>query len=337
MHHETELNIFTVKSIIHTLLAFVCMCLGMGSSWAQSAIDYPNKPIRIVAPSAAGGGFDLVARVLGSKLSEQMGQQFVVENRSGGGTLAGTQVIAKAPADGYHLIVGGLSNMALNAGLYKNPGYDPLTDFIPLWIVVSHSYTLVGRKDLPFNTMKDMLTYAKAHPGQLNFGTSGSGTGQFILASLIKGMGNVDIQLVPYKGAQPVYMDLLGGRMDLFFDNTTTTRTYLESNQLKALAVSSRQRAPDAPQIPTLIETGTLELEMETWFGLFAPAKTPQAVVEKLRAEIDKAMLSPDIRKKLQQGSGRIIQMNNVETDAMMKAELQKWPKLLKSVGIVQE
>jgi tripartite-type tricarboxylate transporter receptor subunit TctC len=266
-----------------------------------------------------------------------MGQQFVVENRSGGGTLAGTLAIAKAPADGYHLLVGGLSNMALNAGLYKNPGYDPLTDFIPLRIVVSHSYTLVGRKDLPFNNMKDMLTFAKANPGKLNFGTSGPGTGQFILGSLVKGMGNVDIQLVPYKGAQPVYMDLLGGRVDLFFDNTTTTRTYLESNQLKAFAVSSRQRAPDGPQIPTLMETGTMDLEMETWFGLFAPAKTPPAVVEKLRSEIDKAMQSADVRKKLQQGSGRIVQMNSAETESMLKSEAAKWPRLLKSAGIAQE
>lgn len=323
-----------IKFLIGLAVSFSAFNL----SWAQSAgADYPTKPIRIVAPSAAGGGFDLVARVLGSKLSEQMGQQFVVENRSGGGTLAGTQVIAKAPADGYHLIVGGLSNMALNSGLYKNPGYDALTDFIPLRIVVSHSYTLVGRKDLPFNNMKDMLSYAKANPGKLNFGTSGPGTGQFILASLIKGMGNVDIQLVPYKGAQPVYMDLLGGRVDLFFDNTTTTRTYLESNQLKAFAVSSRQRAPDGPQIPTLLETGTMDLEMETWFGLFAPAKTPPAIVEKLRLEIDKAMQSADVRKKLQQGSGRIVQMNNAETESMLKAEAVKWPRLLKSAGITQE
>jgi tripartite-type tricarboxylate transporter receptor subunit TctC len=330
-HHTSTMNLKHFLSL--------ALSLSIGTlSWAQpTSTDYPNKPIRIVAPSAAGGGFDLVARVLGSKLSEQMGQQFVVENRSGGGTLAGTQVIAKAPADGYHLIVGGLSNMALNAGLYKNPGYDPLTDFIPLRIVVSHSYTLVGRKDLPFNNMKDMLAYAKANPGKLNFGTSGPGTGQFILASLIKGLGNVDIQLVPYKGAQPVYMDLLGGRVDLFFDNTTTTRTYLESNQLKAFAVSSRQRAPDGPQIPTLLETGTLDLEMETWFGLFAPAKTPPAVVEKLRAEIDKVMQSADVRKKLQQGSGRIVQMNNAETESMLKSEATKWPRLLKNAGIAQE
>jgi tripartite-type tricarboxylate transporter receptor subunit TctC len=301
------------------------------------AQDYPSKPIRILAPSASGGGFDLVARVLGAKLSEQMGQQFFIENRSGGGTLLGTQTIARAPADGHHIVVGGLSNMALNLGLYKQPGYDPLSDFIPLRLVVSHSYTLVGRNDLPFNTVKELMAYARANPGKLNFGTSGPGTGQYILAALMRGLGKVDMQLVPYKGAQPVYLDLLGGRVDLFFDNSTTTRSFIEAGQLKPFAVSSRQRAPDAPQIPTLIETGAIDMEMETWFGLFIPAKTPSAIVERLRKEIDIAMLSPEVRKKLQQGSGRILHMNTVETEAMLKSEINKWPRLLRTVGIAQE
>jgi len=301
------------------------------------AQDYPSKPIRILSPSAPGGGFDLVGRVLGAKLSEQMGQQFFIENRSGGGTLLGTQTIARAPADGYHILVGGLSNMALNMGLYKQPGYDSLSDFIPLRLVVSHSYTLVGRNDLPFNTVKELMSYARAHPGKLNFGTSGPGTGQYILASLVRGLGKLDLELVPYKGAQPVYLDLLGGRVDLFFDNSTTTRTFLESGQVKPFAVSSRQRAPDAPQIPTLLETGVIDLEMETWFGLFVPAKTPAAIVERLRKEIDIAMQSPEVRKKLQQGSGRILQMNTLETAAMLKSEVSKWPRLLRAVGIAQE
>lgn len=301
------------------------------------AQDYPSKPIRILAPSASGGGFDLVARVLGAKLSEQMGQQFFIENRSGGGTLLGTQTIARAPADGHHMVVGGLSNMALNMGLYKQPGYDPLSDFIPLRLVVSHSYTLVGRNELPFNTVKELMAYARANPGKLNFGTSGPGTGQYILAALMGGLGKVDLQLVPYKGAQPVYLDLLGGRVDLFFDNSTTTRSFIESGQLKPFAVSSRQRAPDAPQIPTLLETGAIDLEMETWFGLFVPAKTPATVVERLRREVDIAMQSPEVRKKLQQGSGRILQLNTAETEAMLKSEVSKWPRLLRTVGIAQE
>ena len=150
----------------------VCVLVLLSAALAH-AQDFPSKPVPILAPSASGGGFDLVARVLGAKLSEQMGRQFFIENRSGGGTLLGTQTIARAPADGYHILVGGLSNMALNMGLYKQPGYEPLSDFIPLRLVVSHSYTLVGRNDLPFNTVKDLMTYARANPGKLNFGTSG--------------------------------------------------------------------------------------------------------------------------------------------------------------------
>jgi tripartite-type tricarboxylate transporter receptor subunit TctC len=301
------------------------------------AQDYPNKPIRIVAPSTPGGGFDLVARVLGNKLSEQMGQQFIVENRSGGGTLLGTQTIARAPADGYNLLVGGLSNMALNMGLYKQPGYDPLADFIALRIVVSHSYTLIGRKDLPMGSLKEVIAYARSNPGKLTIGSSGPGSGQFILGSLLRALGNADILQVPYKGAQPVYQDLLAGRVDLFFDNTTTARPYIDSGQAKAYAVSSHQRAPDGMNIPTLLETGAINLEMETWFGLFAPAKTPPAVVERLRAEIDKAMQSPEVRKRLQQGSGRIVQLSTPETEALLKAEVAKWTGLLNKAGIVPE
>lgn len=324
-----------MKIRLATLLALtLCVSFTTVCSFAQ---DYPLKPVRILAPSTPGGGFDLVARVLGNKLSEQMGQQFVVENRAGGGTLLGTQTIARAPADGYHLLVGGLSNMALNAGLYKAPGYDPLADFIPLRIVVSHSYTLVGRKDLPAASLQEVFAMARAEPGKLTIGASGPGSGQFILASLLRGLGGIDILVVPYKGAQPVYQDLLAGRLDLFFDNTTTTRPYIDSGQVKAFAVSSRQRAPDGMQVPTLGETGLIKLEMETWFGLFAPAKTPPAVVERLRAEIDKAMQSPEVRTRLQQGSGRIVQLPAAETEAFLKAELGKWTGLLRKAGVVPE
>ena len=219
------------------VLAISAVLLGSLLSGLHSAPtqaqEYPARPIRIIAPSTPGGGFDLVARVLGNQLSQQMGQQIVVENRPGGGTLLGTQTIARAPADGYHLLVGGLSNFALNMGLYKQPGYDPVADFIPLRIVVSHSYTLIARKDLAQSTLKDVFAFARANPGKLTIGSSGPGSGQYILAMFVRGLGNVDILMVPYKGAQPVYQDLLAGRVDLFFDNSTTTRPYLQSGQAK--------------------------------------------------------------------------------------------------------
>src|SRR5262245_11107781 len=312
----------------------VALWLACSAALAQS---YPSRPVRIVVPSAAGGGFDLVGRVLAQSLGEQTGQAFVVENRPGAGTLVGTQYVARAVPDGYTLVVGGLSNIALNMGLYKDPGYDSLADLSAIALVVSHSYTLVARKDLPQGTLKEVIAFARAHPGKLNIGTSGVGTGQYIGAAIIAALTGVDIVKVPYKGAQPVYQDLLAGRLDLFFDNTTTTRPYVEAGQVKALAVSSRERAPTMPQLPTLIETGVVDLEMETWFGLFAPARVPRPALERLRAELDKATRSADVRSKLEMGSGRSLRMSPAETDAFVKAEVAKWVGLLRKANIEPE
>ena len=309
-------------------------CLACAAALSQS---YPARPVRIVVPSAAGGGFDLVGRALAQKLGEQTGQAFVVENRPGAGTLVGTQFVARSAPDGYTLVVGGLSNIALNMGLYKDPGYDSLADFVAVALVVSHSYTLVARKDLPLGSFKEVIAFARANPGKLNIGTSGVGTGQYIGAAIIGALTGVDIVKVPYKGAQPVYQDLLAGRLDLFFDNTTTTRPYVEAGQVRALAVSSRERSPAMPQLPTLIETGVVDLEMETWFGLFAPARVPRAIVERLRAELDTATRSADVRSRLEMGSGRSLRMNPAETDAFVKAEVAKWVGLLHKAGIEPE
>lgn len=304
---------------------------------AAPAQDYPNHPVRIIAPSTPGGGFDLVGRVLANKLSEQLGQQFVVENRPGAGTLLGSQLVSRALPDGYTLLVGGLSNIALNMGLYRQPGYDSLTDLVPVSLVVSHSYTLVARKGLPFSSLPEVIAYARANPGKLTFGTSGPGTGQYVGASIINTLANINILRVPYKGAQPVYQDLLAGRIDLFYDNTTTTQPYIESGQVKPLAISSRQRASTLPQVPTIIETGAIDLEMETWFGLFAPARTPRPIIERLRAEVNKATASPEVRKRLEQGSGRSLHMSPADTEAFVKAEVAKWVGLVRQAGVTAD
>jgi len=304
---------------------------------AALAQDYPSRPVRIVVPSAPGGGFDLVGRVLAQKLGEQTGQAFVVENRPGAGTLVGTQLVARSAPDGYNLVVGGLSNIALNMGLYQSPGYDSLADFASVGLVVSHSYTLVARKDLPLANLAEVIAFARANPGKLNIGTSGIGTGQYIGAAIIAALTGVDIVKVPYKGAQPVYQDLLAGRLDLFFDNTTTTQPYVDSGQVKVLAVSSRARAPSMPKVPTLIETGVVDLEMETWFGLFAPARTAGGVLERLRAEVDRATRSAEVRARLETGSGRSLRMAPAETEAFVRAEVGKWTGLLRKAGIEPE
>src|SRR5881296_2774613 len=312
----------------------LCALAAFSALSGALAQDYPSRPVRIVVPSAPGGGFDLVGRVLAQKLGEQTGQAFVVENRPGAGTLVGTQLVARSAPDGYNLVVGGLSNIALNMGLYREPGYDSLADFTSAGLVVSHSYTLVARRDLPLASLAEVIAFARANPGKLNIGTSGPGTGQYIGAAIIAALTGVDIVKVPYKGAQPVYQDLLAGRVDLFYDNTTTTRPYVESGQVKALAVSSRERASTMPQLPTLAETGVIELEMETWFGLFAPARTSRAVIERLRAEVDRATRSAEVRSRLEMGSGRSLRIAPAETEAFVRAEVAKWTGLLRKAGI---
>jgi len=313
--------------------------------WAFATVaftqDYPARPVKIVAPSTPGGGFDLVGRVLAQKLGEQSGQQFVVENRAGAGTLVGSQAVARASPDGYTLLVGGLSNIALNMGLYKQPGYDSLVDFTVIGLVVSHSYTLIARKDLPLSSIREIISFARTNPGKLTFATGGAGSGQHLGAALIAAEAQVksqtgnqgNILLVPYKGAQPVYQDLLAGRVDLFFDNTTTTKAYIDAGQVKPIAISSRQRSASLPQLPTLIESGVLDLEMETWFGLFAPARTPRPIVDRLRAEVDKAVQSAEVRSRLEQGSGRSLRMTPSETEIFVKAEVAKWTGLVRKAG----
>ncbi|HKB73291.1 MAG TPA: tripartite tricarboxylate transporter substrate binding protein, partial [Burkholderiales bacterium] len=212
-----------------------------------------------------------------------------------------------------------------------------LADFTCVGLVVSHSYTLIARKDLPLASLAEVIAFARANPGKLNIGTGGLGSGQHIGAAIIAALTGVDIVKVPYKGAQPVYQDLLAGRVDLFYDNTTTTRPYVESGQVKALAVSSRERAPTMPQLPTLIETGVVELEMETWFGLFAPARTSRAVIERLRAEVDRATRSAEVRSRLEMGSGRSLRIAPAETEEFVRSEVAKWTGLLRKAGVEPE
>jgi tripartite-type tricarboxylate transporter receptor subunit TctC len=324
-------------SLTSRCAALVAVLAAAAASAGALAQEYPARLVRVIAPSAPGGGFDLVGRVLAQKLGEQTGQAFVVENRPGAGTLVGSQLVARAAPDGYTLLVGGLSNIALNMGLYKEPGYDSLTQLTPVSLVVSHSYTLVGRKDLPQATLREVIAFARANPGKLNIGTSGPGTGQYVGAALLIAAGGVDILKIPYKGAQPVYQDLLAGRLDLFYDNTTTAAPYIEAGQVKPLAVSSRERVAAMPGVPTVAETGLLDLEMETWFGLFAPARAPRAVLDRLRAEIDRAVDLPEVRKRLEQGSGRSLRMGPAETEAFVRSEVPRWIALLRKAGITPE
>jgi tripartite-type tricarboxylate transporter receptor subunit TctC len=293
---------------------------------------YPAKPVRLIVPSTPGGGFDVTGRILAEKMGPLLGTQMVVENRTGAGTATGTEAAAKAAPDGYTLLIGGLSNIALNPGLYPKLGYDS-TDLRPIGLAVSYSYTLIGRKDLPPNTLRELIDYGRANPGKLSFGGA-SGTGQHVAAVALFNQLNVQALSVFYKGAAAVYQDLLGGRVDLYFDNTQTARPHIEKGAVKAYATSSPVRHSFLPNIPTVNETGVGKLEMETWFGPFAPRAVPQPIVARLRSEFEKTMAMPDVVSRFETGSGRVLKMSLPETESYVKSEVARWTSIIKQAGI---
>jgi len=298
---------------------------------------YPNKSMRIIVPQPPGGGFDNVGRLLADRMGKLLGQPCVVENRPGSGTLVGTDLAAKAPADGYTLLVGSVSNLALNPGLYPNLPYDSLRDFEPVGLLVSYSYTLMARKDLPLNSLVDVIAYAKANPGKLSYASAGNGSGQHVLAAALWHLARVDLAHVPYRGAQPAYQDLLGGRVDLFFDLSPTARVQVDAGNARALAVSGAARNSMHPQVPTVLETGVAPLELESWFGLFAPAKTPPEVLQKLRAEFAKVAAAPDVQDALLKGGGKPLALVGDDARGVVKRDVERWTLLVKTMNIRPE
>ena len=301
------------------------------------AQSYPLRPLRLIVPTAPGGGYDTVARLIADKLGIELGQPIVVENRAGSGTVVGTQAAVTAAPDGYTLVMGGMANMAFNPGLYDKLPYNPATDFRPVALVGTFSYTLIGRKDLPQSNLREMLAFARANPGKLTIATAGIGTGQHIAAALLKKQAGIDLVEVAYKGAQPAYSDIFGGRVDLFFDATSTVRPFVETDRVRPLAISSAARDPALPTVPTAQEAGVPGLVLETWIGVFAPAKTPQSVIDRLRAAMDKVVQNPDVRQRLEASGTRPLVMGGAETDRFVKAELNKWPQLIRQLGIKAE
>ena len=303
-------------------------------SMPLAAQDFPNRPLKLIVPQPPGGGFDTVARQLADKLGPLLGQPMVVENRPGAGTLVGTEAVAKAPADGYTLLLGGLSNIALNPGLYPKLSYDPQKDFVPVGLAVKYSYTLVARKDLPQATLKDLIDYARANPEKVTYASAGNGTGQHVASAVMTQLAGVKLTHVPYKGAQAAYQDVIAGRVDLFFDITSTARAQVNGGAVKALAVSSRDRQAIHPAVPSVVETGVAPLDMESWFGVFAPAATPPAALARLRAEMDKALAMPDLVARFEASGGRAMRLSVAETDALVKREIERWTKLVRDAGI---
>jgi tripartite-type tricarboxylate transporter receptor subunit TctC len=319
---------------IRAILVAAMLALGALAAGAAPAQDYPTRPLRIIVPQPPGGGFDLVGRLVGQRLSELLGQRVVVENRTGAGTLIGTEAAAKSPADGYTLLVGGFSNIAANPGLYKQLPYDPLNDFVPVGMVCGVAYALVARKDLPQSSLAEIIDFARANPRKVTYASAGVGSGQHIIAAALGHLTGVEIVHVPYRGAQAAYQDLLAGRVDLFFDNAATAKPYLDSGQVKGFAVSTAARWPALPQLPTVVETGVAKLELESWFAIFARAGTPPAVLDRLRTEMAKVVQTPELAERFEKSGNRMLRMAPAETEVFIRSEVAKWPPIIRQAGI---
>ena len=312
--------------------AAVLAPFSFGVTAPQAQTTYPDHPVKIIVPIGPGGSYDLVGRHLADVLSKRTGQAFFVENKPGAGTVVGTQAAAQSEPDGYTLLVGGLSNMAFNSALYSKLGYDPLRDFVPVALVYRFGYVMVGRKDMPQTRLADIVAAAKASPGSISVATAGVGTGQQLVAAAFMKAAGVKLLEVPYKGSPPAFTDLLAGRIDLFFDSIAAGLPYVQSGQARGIAVLSSKRSPLAPDVPTMSEAGVPGLDVDSWLGIFVPAKTPQDVIAKLRTDIRASL--PDLKERFEKSGGEVWDLPNDRLDAFVASEYENWTRLIREAGI---
>src|ERR1700709_2778271 len=304
-------------------IAAACAVLAVSVARAEAQTAYPNRPVKIIVPIGPGGSYDLVGRYVADALSKRMGQAFFVENKPGAGTVVGTQAAAQSEADGYTLLVGGLSNMAFNSALYSKLAYDPRKDFVPVALIYKFGYVMVGRKDMPQATLQDIVAAAQASPGSITVAPAGVGTGQQLTAAAFMKAAGIKLLEVPYKGSPPAFTDLLAGRVDLFFDPIAAGLPYGQAGQARGIAVLSSKRSPLAPEVPTMSEAGVPGLDVDSWLGIFAPAKTPPEAIARLRREIRAAL--PDLKERFEKSGGEAWDLPDGRLDGFVASAYENW------------
>ncbi len=315
-----------------TLIVAALAAAHIGSATAQ---NYPSKPLRIIVPQSAGGSTDLVARPLAQKLADALGQSVVVENRPGAGSVIGTDLVAKAAPDGYTLLAVAAS-VTMSPSLYKLP-FDPVRDLAAISQLTSLPNILVVHPSLPVKSVKELIAFAQARPGQLNFGSSGVATGTHLSMELLMYMTDIRMVHIPYKGGSLNVNALIGGETQVNFSTISTALPHVKTGRLRALAVSTAVRAAAAPEVPTIAEAGVKGYEYSSWIGLLAPAKTPPAIIARLNVEAVKAIRTPEIKAILAVEASEPVGNSPAEFDAVMKSEVARWLKVVKAAGIKGE
>ncbi len=308
--------------------------LGLCAVTAAAAQTYPAKPIRFIVPFAPGGSTDLVARILAQRLPEALGQAVVVDNRGGAGGVIGAELAARAPADGYTIVLGSPGPLTINPNLLARMPYDTLRDFSPITLATISPFILVLHPSLPVRSVQELVALARVRPGQLNYGSAGNGSVGHFSAEQFKSLAGVNLVHVPYKGAGPAVTDLVGGQLHLMFENLPTVLPHIRSGKLRALAVGTRKRSVLVPEYPTISEAGVPGYESSTAFGVLAPAKTPAAVIGRLNQEIVKILNSPDIKERLSAQGLEAAGGTPQQYAAHLKEELAKYGRIVKAAGI---
>lgn len=315
---------------IHAALAALLVAFAAAPAVAQ---DYPSRNVTIIVPQPPGGGTDIISRIVGAQLQTQLKQTFVIDNRTGGGTIVGTVAAANAQPDGYTLLTGLNANMAVNSALYDKLAYDTIRDFTPVGMMAEFPFVLVVSKDFPAKSVKELIELAKAKPGEINVASAGNGSGQHLSLELFKLMTGTNMTHIPYRGAAPAYADVISGRTPVFFDNLSSGLSQIKGGNVRALAVTGKERSPALPDVPTVAET-VPGYQNYVWFGLWAPKKTPQPIIEKLHAELKKAVTDPEVRKRIAADAGVPMTTPLADIEPMVKAEIAKWSDVVKRANI---
>lgn len=311
--------------LISTLL------VASGNSLAQA--DYPNKPIRLIVPFPPGGGTDVYARLIANKLTERLKWVVVVDNKPGAGGNIGVDAAAKSAPDGYTIVIGQTSNLAINPTLYKKLPYDPLKDLTPIVLVADSAMALAVPAQSPYKGLKDLVSAAKQKPGDVTFGFSGNGTVAHLTGVMFQSASGTKFQHVPYKGAAQALTDLMGGSIESYMSSATTLVGHVKGGKLRALAVSGKKRLESMPDVPTIEESGYPQFDAVSWFGLLAPAGTPEAIVTRINTEVNKVLALPEVKEKIAAEGGGPIGGTPQEFARFLAAELPRWAKLVKESG----
>jgi len=299
---------------------------------AQS--DWPSRPVRLVVPFAAGGGIDLMARITAQRLTEQLGQQIVVENQGGGGGTIAAAAVARAAPDGYTFVFHSVSSAVVNAVVFTNLKYDPVNDFVPVTIAARFPLVMVVNPEVPAQDLREFIALLRANPGKYSYGSSGIGTGIHLAAELFKSLAQVDIVHVPYKGTAAVMADLMAGRVAMLIDGVPPQVKNIAAGKVRALAVTTTTRSAVLPAVPTMIESGLAGYDIPFWTGIYAPARTPKAIVDRLAAETAKAMKHPDTVRRLTEVGAEGVGSTPEELDRFWRQQLALYGKIVKDSGI---